>query len=287
VLFKIKDYLQLIKLNLSLLVLASSLVGYIIIPELEVNWIKVCWLFLGGLLVTSAANASNQLLEIESDKLMKRTKERPIPELRIGKIEAFIFIILSLVLGCYILFWQFNFLSSTLALISYALYTFAYTPLKRISSVAVLVGAIPGSLPCLIGWAAGTDHIWSLAAWTLFLLQFFWQFPHFWSIAWLSHEEYSKAGMNLLPRGEKQGSYTALQCFMYSAVLIPMSGLPMLVGLGGWISFIGCMIGALWLTYHAYEFVKDNSDLKARKLMFASFVYLPVILASLVLDKYM
>jgi protoheme IX farnesyltransferase len=283
---RVQDYLQLIKLNLSLLVLASCLVGYIIVPDLEVTWVKLAWLFAGGLLVTGAANASNQLLEKDSDKLMKRTKERPLPDARIGQVEAIIFIMITLTLGCYILFKQFNFLSSSLAFISYALYTFAYTPLKKISSIAVLVGAIPGSLPCLIGWAAGTDHIWSLAAWTLFLLQFFWQFPHFWAIAWLSHEEYQKAGMNLLPRGEKLGPYTAMQCLTYSAVLVPMAVLPMVVGLGGYIATVGCILAALWMCYNSYRFVKDHSDANARRVMFASFVYLPVVLIVLVIDKY-
>lgn len=283
---RLQDYLQLIKLNLSLLVLASSVVAYIIIPDLEVQFVKVCWLFLGGLLVTSAANASNQLMEMETDKLMKRTQSRPIPELRISPVEAVLFIILALSAGCFILFWQFNFLSSVLALVSYALYAFAYTPLKKVSSIAVLVGAIPGSLPCLIGWAAGTNHIGSLAAWTLFLLQFFWQFPHFWSISWLSHEEYLKAGMNLLPKGEKKGAYTAFQCLVYSSVLIPMSFLPSLAGLGNYIASTGCLLAALWLSYNAYQFVRENSDRRARSLMFASFVYLPVVLISLVLDKY-
>lgn len=286
ILQKLNDYKQLIKLNLSLLVLASCLAGYAMIPDLVVEWKNLLWLFLGGLLVTSSANATNQLLEVESDRVMKRTMHRPIPKLRISTKEAAFFICLSLTLGCYILFKQFNFLSAVLALISYALYSFAYTPLKKISSIAVLVGAIPGSLPCLIGWAAGTDHISSLSAWTLFLLQFFWQFPHFWSISWLSHEEYQKAGMNLLPTGEKSGNYTAYQCLLYSAMLIPLSALPMLSEVGGWLSFTGCLLPALWLCYNSYIFFKDHSDANARKVMFASFVYLPVVLLSLVLDKY-
>lgn len=283
---KLKDYKQLIKLNLSLLVLASCLAGYIMIPDLRIEGMKLLWLFLGGLLVTSSANATNQLLEMESDAVMKRTMDRPIPKSRISTPEAAIFICVSLTVGCYILFRQFNFLSSVLALVSYALYSFAYTPLKKISSIAVLVGAIPGSLPCLIGWAAGTNHIASLAAWTLFLLQFFWQFPHFWSISWLSHEEYQKAGMNLLPSGEKRGKYTAYQCLLYSAMLIPLSALPMLSEVGGWISFTGCFLAALWLSYNSYLFFQDHSDANARKVMFASFVYLPVVLISLILDKY-
>ncbi len=283
---KLKAYQQLVKLNLSLLVLCSSLVGYIIIPDLKVTWVNLFFLFLGGLLVTSAANANNQLLEKESDKLMKRTQNRPIPEERIGKVEAIIFIVLTLFAGCFVLYQQFNLLTAALSFLSYALYAFAYTPMKKVSAIAVLIGAIPGSLPCLIGWAAGTNDIGSFQAWTLFLIQFFWQFPHFWSIAWLSHEEYMKAGMNLLPGRDKSGSYTAYQSFMYSLVLIPMSVLPKLMGLGGLISFGGLLIAALWMCYHAYVFLKNQDDQHARKVMFASFVYLPLVLISLVVDKY-
>ncbi len=184
---KLKDYQQLMKLSLSMLVVMSSLVGYAMVPDLEVTLLNILWLFLGGTLVTAAANASNQLLESKSDKIMKRTMNRPLPDMRMGQLEAFIFIGVCLVAGVCILYFFFNKLSAVLSLISFLMYVFAYTPLKKVSSISVLVGAIPGSMPCLIGWAAATNHIGSIAAWTLFIIQFFWQFPHFWSIAWLAH----------------------------------------------------------------------------------------------------
>jgi protoheme IX farnesyltransferase len=120
----------------------------------------------------------------------------------------------------------------------------------------------------------------------LFAIQFLWQFPHFWSIAWIGHEDYEKAGMKMLHRIEKVGYFTAFQCVLYSAVLIPLSALPMVVGLGGWISVVGLGLAALWFLYNSLNFLKDNSDAMARKVMFASFVYLPVVLITLVLDKY-
>jgi heme o synthase len=283
---KLKDYQQLAKLNLSLLVVFSSVVGYIIIPDLDVEWINVVWLFFGGLLVTISANAANELFEKRTDALMQRTSTRPIPSLRMSALEASIFIGLSFVFGLIILYLKFNFLAALLSFISWLLYVAVYTPMKKVSPISVLVGAIPGSLPCVIGWVAGTNHLGTWAAWTLFSIQFFWQFPHFWSIAWIGHKDYEKAGMKMLPRIEKVGHFTALQCVLYSAVLIPMSVLPMVTLHDSLISAIPMVLAALWFLYHAMNFLKDNSDAKARKVMFASFLYLPVVLIALVIDKY-
>jgi protoheme IX farnesyltransferase len=241
------------------------------------------------MLVTAAANATNELLEKETDALMKRTLTRPLPDKRMSNLEAIIFTGIVLSIGLYILYHVFNPLSALIALISYLLYSFLYTPLKKITAVSVLIGAIPGSLPCLIGWVAATNHMGSLAAWTLFILQFFWQFPHFWSIAWLGHEDYKKAGMKMLPTSAgKVGQYTAFQCVLYSAVLIPLSALPMIAmpETYSWISFGGLLIAASWMLYNSILFLKDNSDLKARKVMFSSFVYLPMTLISLIIDKF-
>lgn len=282
---KLKDYQQLMKLNLSMLVVSSSVVGYIIVPELKVEFWPLLMLFLGGLLVTSAANASNEILEVDTDKIMKRTQIRPLPAARMNRTEAIIFSILTLCIGLAILY-TFNLKSALLALFCYILYVFVYTPLKKISPISVFVGAIPGSLPCLIGWVAATDHMGSIAAWTLFIIQFFWQFPHFWAIAWIGHEDYEKAGMKMLPSQGKVGQFTASQCVLYSAILIPMSALPMVAGLGGWISVVGLILGASWMLYKSILFLKDTSDANARQVMFSSFVYLPVVLITLVVDKY-
>ncbi|MBP9932542.1 MAG: heme o synthase [Chitinophagaceae bacterium] len=283
---KLKDYQQLMKLNLSLLVVFSSVVSYLIVPEGQPTITKTLLLFLGGLLVTGAANASNEIWEKEIDQLMRRTMTRPLPEGRMGKMEASIFTALTLFSGLYILYSVFNPLSSLLALISYLLYVLVYTPLKTRSPISTMVGAIPGALPCVIGWVASTNHLGSLAAWTLFIIQFFWQFPHFWAIAWVAHEDYERAGMKMLPRHGKVGYFTAFQCVLYSAVLIPLSILPSIAGLGSWISITGLLIAGIWYLYNSILFLKDNSDVKARKVMFASFIYLPVVLITLLLDKY-
>jgi heme o synthase len=283
---KLKDYQQLMKLNLSMLVVFSSVVGYVIIPEVKVEFINLLYLFIGGSLVTAAANAGNEILERDTDKLMRRTMLRPLPEARMTVLEASLFCVTTLIAGLSILYLKFNPLTALLSLLCFVVYVAIYTPMKKVSPISVLIGAFPGSLPCLIGWVAGTNHLGSMAAWTLFIIQFFWQFPHFWSIAWIGHEDYEKAGMKMLPRIEKVGYFTAFQCVLYSAVLIPLSALPMVVGLGGWISVTGLGLAALWFLYNSLNFLKDNSDAMARKVMFASFVYLPVVLITLVLDKY-
>jgi len=283
---KLKDYQQLMKLNLSMLVVFSSVVGYVIIPDVKVEFINVLYLFIGGSLVTAAANAGNEILERNTDKLMRRTMLRPLPDARMTVLEATLFCVITLFAGLSILYLKFNPLSALLSLLCFVVYVAIYTPMKKVSPLSVLIGAFPGSLPCLIGWVAGTNHLGSMAAWTLFIIQFFWQFPHFWSIAWIGHEDYEKAGMKMLPRIEKVGYFTAFQCVLYSAVLIPLSALPMVVGLGGWISVVGLGLAALWFLYNSLNFLKDNSDAMARKVMFASFVYLPVVLITLVLDKY-
>jgi protoheme IX farnesyltransferase len=283
---KLKDYQQLMKLNLSMLVVFSSVVGYVIIPDVKVEFINVLYLFIGGSLVTAAANTGNEILERNTDKLMRRTMLRPLPDARMTVLEATLFCVITLLAGLSILYLKFNPLSALLSLLCFVIYVAIYTPMKKVSPLSVLIGAFPGSLPCLIGWVAGTNHLGSMAAWTLFIIQFFWQFPHFWSIAWIGHEDYEKAGMKMLPRIEKVGYFTAFQCVLYSAVLIPLSALPMVVGLGGWISVVGLGLAALWFLYNSLNFLKDNSDAMARKVMFASFVYLPVVLITLVLDKY-
>lgn len=283
---KLKNYQQLMKLNLSMLVVFSSVTGYIIIPDLTVTLPNLIYLFVGGTLVTAAANACNEILERDVDGLMRRTQSRPLPASRMNVSEAVFFSVITLMLGLLILYVKFNALSAMLSLLSFLLYVFLYTPLKKVSPISVFVGAFPGSLPCLIGWVAGTNHMGSMAAWTLFIVQFFWQFPHFWSIAWIGHEDYEKAGMKMLPRSEKAGHFTALQCVLYSAVLIPLSALPMVTLGASLLSAIPMAIAAIWFVYNSLNFLKDNSDVKARKVMFASFIYLPVVLISLIIDKY-
>src|SRR5689334_14582777 len=233
VMSKIKDYLQLIKLSLSIMVVFSSVISYLLAPKVvEYEWSMIVLLFAGGMLVTGSANAINQVVEKDTDAQMKRTAKRPVASGRLSVQEGWAFAIITGVVGVFILGYFFNWLSAGLAAFSLFLYAFIYTPLKKVNSIAVLVGAFPGALPCLIGWAAGNDAIFAsdngwrdYGGWALFALQFMWQFPHFWAIAWIAHRDYSGAGFKLLPSDQGPTKSTALKTVAYALLLIPVSAL--------------------------------------------------------------
>jgi protoheme IX farnesyltransferase len=281
---KLQDYKQLIKLNLSLMVVLSSVIGYWVAPNVGFEPLNMFILFIGGLLVTGAANACNEVWEQDTDALMKRTSNRPLPSGRMSCTEAVSFAVLSLALGLALLWWKFNLLCAFISLVSFVLYVLAYTPLKKVSPINVFVGAIPGALPALIGWSAATGTV-SLGGWSLFALQFLWQFPHFWSIAWLAHDEYKKAGMKMLPTNTKDNNTTSLQCVQYTIVLMAFSIMPFLTHITNWrASALIALAGAGFL-YKAIQFYKTNQDAQARQLMFASFIYLPAVYIALIIDK--
>jgi heme o synthase len=281
---KVQDYKLLVKLNLSLMVVFSSLVGYWVAPNVSFDFWKLTMLFLGGMLVTGSANACNEIMESTTDAIMKRTSTRPLPTGRMDVREAMIFAAVALISGLAILWIQFNLLCAFISLASFVLYVLAYTPLKKVSSINVFVGAIPGALPALIGWAAATNGL-ALGGWCLFALQFLWQFPHFWSIAWLAHEEYTKAGLKMLPTENKESKFTSMQCVHYCVAILSLSFLPVLTGIGAWISVVIISAAAMYFLYRAILFYKYNDAKTARMLMFASFFYLPLVYLALIIDK--
>lgn len=285
---KIKDYSQLLKPNLSFLVVFSSVIAYLLVPGIHFDFTKVIILFAGGMLVTGAANAINQILEKDSDRLMKRTMLRPLPDKRMQQAEVWLFALLTALAGAALLALSFNMLTGILSLVSLLLYAFAYTPLKKISPIAVLVGAIPGAMPPLLGWVAGTNRIGFEGAgaggWILFAVQFFWQFPHFWSIAWVAYDDYAKAGIKLLPSSAGRTTFTGLQCMLYSLVLIPISMLPRLHITGVIGMSVAIIMGVIYF-YTSYLFYQHNDEKSARRVMFASFFYLPIVLIAYLLDK--
>lgn len=282
---RIRDYAQLMKPNLSFLVVFSSVVGYLLAPGIQFIWKDVLILFTGGMLVTGGANTINQIIERTSDKFMKRTSLRPLPDSRMQPAEAWLVAIVSAILGTAILGIFFNPLAGILSFISLLLYAFAYTPLKKISSIAVFVGAIPGALPPLIGWVAATGQV-GVEAWALFLIQFFWQFPHFWAIAWVGFEDYERAGIRLLPSREGKTRFTGLQCMFYSLVLVPLALVPRMLGMTGNIGMFVCMaMGILYFAAAVLFFIR-NDHKTAKWVMFASFIYLPVVLLALLIDKF-
>ena len=287
---KIKDYLQLIKLSLSIMVVFSSVISYLLAPKVvEFDWWMILLLFAGGMLVTGSANAINQVVEKDTDALMKRTAKRPVAAGRMSVQEGWAFAILTGAMGVFILGNYFNWLAAGLAAFSLFLYAFIYTPLKKVNSIAVLVGAVPGALPCLIGWAAGDDKL-STGGWVLFGLQFFWQFPHFWAIAWIAHEDYTRVGFKLLPADKGPTKFTALQTVIYSLLLLPVTLIPYFIGMCEYNSVAG-MIGLglivlanVFMIMRCVNLYQKMDVQSARKVMFGSYMYLPVVLLALLMS---
>jgi protoheme IX farnesyltransferase len=282
---KVRDYMLLSKFSLSFMVVFSAVVSYLLAPKIVYfDWTMILLLFTGGMFVTASANAVNQIVEKETDAMMKRTAKRPIPSGRMTETEGWIFAVVSLVAGVAILGYFFNWLSAGIALVSWFLYAYLYTPLKKVSSVSVLVGAVPGALPCLIGWAAGEDEL-SVGGWILFAIQFFWQFPHFWAIAWIAHGDYSKAGFKLMPSVEGPTKYSAIQSVIYSLILIPVGILPYLAGMSGTISLWVVLAANLFMVWQCVRLYREMEVKAARRVMFSSYIYLPIVLLALLANK--
>ncbi len=291
---RIKDYLQLVKLSLSIMVVFSSVISYLLVPGIGEKYanplLMSILLFVAGMLVTGSANAINQVVEKDTDAMMKRTSSRPVAAGRMSVNHGWAFAVLTGAAGVLLLGIYFNWLSAGLAAFSLFLYAFIYTPLKKVSSIAVLVGAFPGALPCLIGWTAGDGEL-SLGGWILFGIQFLWQFPHFWAIAWIAHSDYSKAGFRLLPSDKGPTKFTALQTVIYSLLLLPVTLLPFYTGMCSYSDVKG-MIGIglvilanVFMLSRSVSLYRKMDTASARKVMFGSYLYLPVVLLALLMSK--
>ncbi|SNC74810.1 protoheme IX farnesyltransferase [Hymenobacter gelipurpurascens] len=280
---KAKAFFQLIKFRLALTVAFSSAIGYLLGAH-ELNWGKAVLVMLGGLAVTGSANTINQIFEIDLDKQMKRTANRPLPMGVLSVTEAWVFTAVLGGLGLGLLTYFFNPLAAALSLVSLILYGFIYTPLKTISPICVAVGAIPGGLPPLIGWVAATGYL-GIEGWILFGIQFMWQFPHFWAIAWVLDDDYKKAGFKMLPTPGKKDLRTAFQIMTYTLVLIPLSLLPFYFGMTNTTyPMVAAICGVLFLMQTFY-LMRTVSKKAAMSIMFGSFLYLPIVQIALVLDK--
>ena len=282
---KVKDYFQLMKFTLSFTVVFSCVVCYLIAPKIvEYNWAMISLLFLAGMLVTGSANAINQAVEKDTDAQMARTKSRPVASGRMSATEAYSFAFLAGGIGIFMMYYFFNISSALLSAFSLFLYAFIYTPLKKINSIAVLVGAFPGAFPCLIGWVAGNDDF-SIGGWILFGIQFLWQFPHFWAIAWVAHQDYSRVGFKLLPADKGPTKFTAIQGIMYSVLMVPMGMLPNYFHFTGTISLWIVLFCNLFIVFQSIRLYNEMNAKAARRVMFSSYIYLPIVLLSLLADK--
>ncbi len=282
---RIKDYGALVKLRLNLTVVFSSIMAYLIIDTSgTVDWVRLGVLALGGFLVTGASNSLNQVLEKDYDALMSRTSDRPLAAGRMGISEAVMAAGFMALIGITLLalFNPWTAFLGTIAMVSYA---FVYTPLKRISPAAVLVGAFPGALPAMIGCLAASGEFTPMVL-VLFALQFFWQFPHFWSIGWLGFEDYQKAGYAMIPAANgKPDPLIGRQAFFYALMLIPIIVMPFWLGKTGWASLIVVVALSLGYIWRSWVFSQKGDRKSALGVMFYSFAYLPLCLISLFLDK--
>ena len=282
----ISNFKEITKMRLSLSVVFSSLAGYLLGAD-EVSFYTLLLLAFGGYFMVGASNAYNQIIERDLDALMERTKNRPIPSGSMSVQSAFILATIFTILGITVLY-IINPQTAMFGAISIFLYTSAYTPLKTKTPLSVFVGAIPGAIPFMLGWVAATDDF-GIEPGTLFMLQFFWQFPHFWAIGWFLHEDYQKAGFNMLPTGKRDRG-TAVQTILYTVWTIIVSIIPVFGFTGELkLTIVGAIVVLLLglvMLYYAIQLFKKMTVVAARQLMLASVLYITLVQIVYVLDKF-
>ena len=272
---RVRVYITLLKARLTLLVAISAGFGYTLAAGDSFSWLLFFAIFAGGFLITGSSNILNQVFEKEYDAKMRRTASRPVPTEKVNQTEAIIYALILCVVGMGFLGYYFNLPAALLGIIGLLSYAFVYTPMKRYSPFAVFVGAIPGALPPLIGWVAVTGAL-DREGLILFAFQFFWQFPHFWAIAWLADADYKKAGFRLLPSGEGRGAASSRLILIYSVMLLPLLILPIQAEMLNQLGLIGLgMIGVMYIL-PAWKLHNSQTDKHAKQLLFASFLYLPI-----------
>jgi protoheme IX farnesyltransferase len=281
---KVSDYAQFAKLRLSVLVVFSAVTGFLMGTDGAPDFAKLFWLTLGGFLVTASSNGFNQVIEREEDKLMTRTSRRPLPDNRMTVKEAVALAAGMGIAGIAILGIFVNNTCAFLGLGALLLYATLYTPLKKISPLAVFAGAFPGAIPPLLGWIAATGTF-GLTGWVMFGIQFIWQFPHFWAIAWVLDDDYKRAGFRMLPSPGGRDKASAFQTMVYTFGLLPLGLIPFAFRISGWISAIIITLAGIIFLVQAVRLYKKESVKAASSLMFGSFLYLPVVQIALVLDK--
>ncbi len=282
--FKLKESLILTKSRLSVSVVFSGIFGYLLGWEGTHDWTRIFSFSIATFMITGAANIINQIIEKESDKLMKRTQNRPLPAGNLSTKEAIFLGCVLAFTGMLLLVVYINLLSGLLCFFSMVVYGFIYTPLKKITPLCVLVGAFPGALPPMIGWVAATGGF-SVIAFIIFGFQFIWQFPHFWAIAWLADEDYRKAGFKMLPSKDGKGIQSAAQIMTYTLLLIPFGMLPAYYNLTGLTSTVIVTSVGLLFSVASLMLLIKSSDQYAKKLLFTSLIYLPLVQITLLLDK--
>ncbi len=280
---KFRAFFDLTKFRLSSTVVFSSAIGFTLASD-KIVWTKLILFSIAAFATTASANIINQIIERNLDKLMTRTENRPIPSGRLSVKEAAVFGWIMAAIAMYILFYEFNYKAGLLALLSMVLYGFVYTPLKRVGPIAVAVGALPGAFPPMIGWVAAVNHF-GLEPGILFAIQFFWQFPHFWAIAWVLNDDYTNAGFRLLPSSGGQNLNSAIQIMIYTLFLLPLCWVPFYLGMTGINSAVIAMVFGVLFLAQTFHLMRKVDRKAALQLMFGSFIYLPVVQIAYLLDK--
>lgn len=282
---KFADVLVLAKVRLNALVVATTAGGYYMAAGSTANFGSLAVAAVGTALVASGAAAINQVAERDTDRLMVRTRQRPVAAGRMSASEGHLIGWILTAIGCATLWLLANPLSAGIALATLVTYIWAYTPMKRRTSLATIVGAVPGALPPLIGWAAARGSVSDIAPWTLFVVMFIWQLPHFLAIAWLFRDDYARAGLPMLSVVDTGGGLTGRQSALWAATLVPMSLLPFLTGLADGRYAVGALVlGVLQLAV-AFQFARHRSEVNARRLFYASITYLPLLWALMAVGR--
>lgn len=280
---KARAYFDLTKFRLSMTVVFSAAFGYYLGAS-SIDWGMLGLFCVASFTTTAAANIINQIIEKDLDKLMNRTSNRPLPSGTLNVTEVATFGFIMAVISVIILFAFFSWKAAGLAMLSMILYGFVYTPLKRVGPIAVVVGALPGAFPPMIGWVAATGHF-GLEPGILFAIQFFWQFPHFWAIAWVTHEDYTRAGFKLLPSKGGQDLNSAIQMMSYTLFLLPLCWVPYYLGMTGINSAVFAMIMGVLFLAQTFQLMRKVNRKAALQLMFGSFIYLPFVQIGYLIDK--
>ena len=279
-----RDYLALTKPRITTLILICTAVGYCFGCRTSFHLLTLLNVLLGTGLLASGTSALNQWYESKSDALMHRTRERPIPAGRMKRRHGLTFGVLVSLAGFTVLYVGTNTLAALLGLFTLLSYLLVYTPLKRRSPLCTAVGAVPGAIPPLIGYAAAAGHL-DMAALALFAIMLVWQFPHFYAIAWMHRDDYARGGIRMLPVVHPNGAATANRIVAYSILLIPVSVLPRFLGMTGSIYFTSAIVAGFGLLYFGVRLSRDSTCTRARHVLLASVLYLPIVLAIMLIDR--
>ena len=280
----INSYIDLMKPSILIMVLITTILGFYLGSDGNIVWINLIWMLTGTTFSAGGASVLNQYLERDQDKIMDRTCDRPIPLGIISPYNALVFGIITVIIGTSILVVKINLLTGFLSLLTVFMYVLVYTPMKRVTWLNTSIGSVPGALPPIGGWAAATNSIDS-GAWILFGILYLWQHPHFFAIAWMCKNDYEKAGFKMLPVIEPDGKRTVRQILWHLSLLFPISLLPVLIGMNGYIYLYGSLIITLYYFLSAFPMLKNKSHKNASQILKASVLYLPALLVIIIIDK--